>query len=109
MQNTPRESSESNFLTLLNFIVDPAVIVNEKGRILLVNDALESITGLSKNQVIGQLFFELSIIPAQSKAIMLENLKVRMQGLPVEPYEITFTARNGETKYVEIKAKKNQL
>lgn len=106
MQNAPRESSENNFLTLLNFIVDPAVIVNDKGRILLVNDTFEGITGLSKNKVINQLFFELSILPAESKAILLENLRTRMEGLSVQPYEITFTDNNGEIRYVEVKAKK---
>ena len=105
MQNMPRESSENNFISLLNFIVDPAVIVNEKGRILLVNNAFEGITGLSKNKVIGKVFLELSILPPESKAIMLENLKKRMQDLPVQPYEITFTNKNGEPRYVEVKGK----
>lgn len=105
MQNKPRESSENNFVALLNFIVDPAVIVDENGHILLVNNAFEGLTGLGK-EVTGKAFLELSILPPKSKAIMLENLKIRMQGLPVEPYEIAFTDKNGELKYVEIKAKK---
>src|SRR4030042_452404 len=106
MQSTPRESSENNFLVLLDFIVDSAVIVDEKGRILLVNNAFEDSTGLSAKEVIGKIFLEVGILPAESKAIMLENLKKRMQGLPVQPYEITFTDKNGETKYAEVKAKK---
>jgi PAS domain S-box-containing protein len=106
MQNTPQKSSENNFLALLNFIVDPAVIVDEKGHILLVNNAFEDSTGLSAKEVIGQVFLEVSILPAESKAIMLENLKKRMQGLPIQPYEITFTNKNGELAYIEIKAKK---
>ena len=106
MQSTPRESSENNFIALLNFIVDPAVIVDEKGRILLVNNAFEDSTGLSAKEVIGKVFLELSILPAESKAIMLENLEMRMQGLPVQPYEITFANKNGELTYTEIKAKK---
>jgi PAS domain S-box-containing protein len=106
MQNTPQKSSENNFLALLNFIVDPAVIVDEKGHILLVNNAFEDSTGLSAKEVIGQVFLEVSILPAESKAIMLENLKKRMQGLPIQPYEITFTNKNGELTYTEIKAKK---
>jgi PAS domain S-box-containing protein len=106
MQNKPRESGENKFVALLNSIIDPVVIVDEKGRILLVNNAFEGITGLSKNKVIGTVFLEMSILPPESKAIMLENLKKRMQGLPVEPYEIAFTDKNGELKYVEINAKK---
>jgi PAS domain S-box-containing protein len=106
MQNMPRKSRENNFMALLNFIVDPAVIVDEKGHILLVNNAFEEITGLGKKEVTGKAFLEVSILTAESKAIMLENLMKRMQGLSVEPYEITFTDKTGETRYAEVKAKK---
>jgi len=106
MQNEPRESNENNFMALLNFIVDPAVIVDEKGHILLVNIALENLTGLSKKELVGKPFFELSNLVAESKATLLENLMKRMQGLSLEPYEITFTDKTGETRYAEVKAKK---
>jgi two-component system cell cycle sensor histidine kinase/response regulator CckA len=106
MQNMPRESGENNFIALLNFIVDPAVIVDEKAHILLVNNAFEDLTGLSKQEVIGKVFLEVSILPAESKKTMLENLKKRMQGLPVQPYEVTFANKTGETRYAEVKAKK---
>jgi PAS domain S-box-containing protein len=105
MQNMPQESGENNFLALLNFIVDPTVVVDEKGQILLVNDAFEDITGLNKT-VVGKVFLDVDILTAESKAKMLENLKKRMQGLPVKPYEISFTDKNGETRDVEVKAKK---
>jgi len=48
MQGKPSRSAESNFITLLNFIADPAVIVDEKGRFLVVNDAFMDLTGLKK-------------------------------------------------------------
>jgi len=105
VRSKPLENSENNFLDLLNFIVDPAVIVDGKGRILLVNNAFEEITGLGKN-VIGKVFLEMDILTAESKPILLENLKKRMQGLPVQPYEITFIDKNYEHRYVEVKAKR---
>ena len=58
MQNKPRESNENNFMTLLNFIVDPAVIVDEKGHFLLVNNAFEDLTGLSNKEVVGTPFWK---------------------------------------------------
>jgi PAS domain S-box-containing protein len=106
MQNKPQKSNKNNFMVLINFIVDPAVIVDEKGHFLLVNNALEEMTGLNKKEIISKAFFELNLFPPKSKEIMLENLKKRMQGLPVEPYEITFTDKTGKVRYVEIKAKK---
>jgi PAS domain S-box-containing protein len=90
MQNKPRKSNENNFMALLNFIVDPAVIVGEKGRFLIVNDAFMDLTGLSKKELIGTAFLDVSLLTAESKAILLKNLMKRMQGLPVEPYEIDF-------------------
>jgi PAS domain S-box-containing protein len=105
MQNEPRESNENNFMALLNFIVDPAVIVDGKGYFLLVNNAFEDLTGLSDKDVIGTPFLEVKLLTAESKALLLKNLMKRMQGLPVEPYEIAFTDKNGENRYTEVKAK----
>jgi PAS domain S-box-containing protein len=106
MQNKPRKSNENNFMPILNFIVDPAVIVDEKGHILLVNNALENLTGFSKKELIGKSFLKMSNLTAESKAMLLKNLMKRIQGLPVEPYEINFTDKTGETRYAEVKAKK---
>jgi PAS domain S-box-containing protein len=61
MQNKPHKSKENNFITLLNFIVDPAVIVDEKGCFLVVNDAFMKLTGLSKKATIGTSFLNAKI------------------------------------------------
>ncbi len=106
MQNTSRENSGNTFIDLLNLIADPIAIVDEKSRILLVNDSFENFTGFSKKELVGTLFLDGNISTAESKVVMFENLKKRLQGLPVQPYEITFTAKNGETRYVEVNAKK---
>jgi PAS domain S-box-containing protein len=105
MRNKPRKSNENAFMTILNLIVDPAVIVGEKGQILLVNNTFEDLTGLSK-EVIGKVFLEVDLLTPESKAILLKNLMKRMQGLPVEPYEITFTDKTGKARCAEVKAKK---
>ena len=106
MQSKPRRSTESNFITLLNFIVDPAVIVDEKGKFLIVNDAFMDLTGLSKKELLGASFLDTKILTADSKVTLLKNLMKRMKGLPVEPYEISFTDKTGKVRYVEVKAKK---
>jgi PAS domain S-box-containing protein len=93
-------------MALLNFIVDPAVIVDGKGRFWVINDAFEDLTGLSKKELIGTAFLDMSLLTAESKAILLKNLMKRMQGLPVEPYEISFTDKTGKARYAEVKAKK---
>ena len=96
---------DTNFMTLLNFLADPVVIVDAKGRFLWINNAFEAITGLSKEKEIGKFFLEMNILPVESKNILFENLKKRKMGLPVEPYEINFTSVTGEVRFVEVKAK----
>jgi PAS domain S-box-containing protein len=91
---------------LLNLLSDPAVIVDEKGNFLIVNDVFEEVTGLKRSELIGKPFLNTNIATAESKPILLENLKKRMQGIPVEPYEVYFTGKTGETMCVEAKGKK---
>jgi PAS domain S-box-containing protein len=107
MQNRPQKGKENtNFITLLNFIVDPAVIVDDKGLFLVVNKAFEDLTGLSKKDLINKPFFEVDNVPAESKALLLENLRKRMQGVATEPYEILFSDKYGEKRFAEVKARK---
>ena len=105
-QNKPRRNAESNFIGLLNFIADPAIIVDGKGRFLVMNDAFMDLTGLKKNELTGTAFFDLKILNPENKALLLEKLAKRMQGINVDPYEINFQTRAGESRYAEVKAKK---
>ena len=91
---------------ILNFIADPAVIIDEKGCFLVVNDAFIELTGLKKRELIGSAFIELNILNAEAKALLFENFAKRMKGVDVEPYEFSFQNRAGETRYAEVKAKK---
>ncbi len=103
--NTKKHRSEED-REFLNLLSDPAVIVNEKGLLLALNDAFEEITGLSRKELVGKPFLGVSSLPAESKAILLKNLQKRLQGASVEPYEIFFTDKTGENRFVEVKGKK---
>ncbi len=96
-----------NFIALLNLIADPAVVVDEEGFFVILNEAFESYTGLKNEQLIGTSFLDLEIVHPKSKALLLENLKKRCIGLHVEPYEVSFiNHKTGETGYFEVNAKK---
>jgi PAS domain S-box-containing protein len=101
--NTKKHRSEGKAKVLLNFLSDPAVIVDEKGQFIIVNDAFEEITGLISKELVGKPFLGVSILPEESKAILLKNLQRRMQGASVEPYDVYFTDKAGENKCVEVK------
>ena len=71
-----------------------------------MNDAFMDLTGLKKNELTGTAFFDLKILNPENKALLLEKLAKRMQGINVDPYEINFQTRAGESRYAEVKAKK---
>ena len=92
--------------TLLNLLPEPAVLVDEKGHFLNVNDAFEEMTGLSREELVGKSFLDMGNLTAESKAVLLENLKKRIQGGSVEPYEVTFKDKAGETRCIEVRGRK---
>jgi PAS domain S-box-containing protein len=107
MQEKFRKGKENaNFITLLNFIADPAVIVDENGLFLAVNKAFENVTGLSRKNLVNTPFSNVKSLSIESRKILLQNLKKRMKGAGPEPYEITFSDTNGEKRVSEVKAKK---
>lgn len=99
-------SSRGKVRVLLNLLSDPAVMVDEKGHFLAANKAFEEITGLKWKQIDGKPFFELDFVLDESKALLLESLKKRVQGASVEPYEAYFTDNMGVKRCVEVKGKK---
>jgi PAS domain S-box-containing protein len=93
---------------LLNLLSDPAVIVDGKGNFLIVNGAFEEVTGISRKELIGNPYSKLNTVTTESKAVLSEKLKTRLQNAPVEPYEICFTGETGETRFVELKEKERE-
>jgi PAS domain S-box-containing protein len=106
MPSKPCKTVQNNFISLLNFIADPAIIVDGTGRFLVVNDAFIHLIGLKKKELIGTAFFTISNLTAKSRKTLVKNLEKRMNGIAVNPYEIEFTDKIGEKSYAEVKAKK---
>ncbi len=98
--------SDEKARVLLNLLSDSAAIVDAKGHYVMVNDVFEEVTGLKGSEIIGKPFSDTSLLTAESKALLLENLKKRMQGVTVKPYEVCFTSKTGATRCVEVKGKK---
>ncbi|MEM2099008.1 MAG: PAS domain S-box protein [Candidatus Bathyarchaeia archaeon] len=96
---------ESKARVLLNLLSDPAVVVDQNGLLLIVNDEFEKITGLTRQKIIGTPFFNYDILPSESKKLLMENLSRRLQGLPIAPYEISFIDSSGNRRFMEVKGK----
>ncbi|MFB3888032.1 MAG: PAS domain S-box protein [Candidatus Bathyarchaeia archaeon] len=101
-----KAAEEYNFVALMNFLADPVVVVDEKGILLLVNEAFGAITGFSEKELVGKSFLGLTIIDEKNKAILAMNLHKRLAGIAVNPYEIRVLDKNGQTRFLEVKAKK---
>src|SRR5271157_5098116 len=100
--NKTKYRNRTTLRVLLNLLPDPAAIVDGKGNFLTVNNAFQERTGVSRKELVGTPILKLNIFTPESKAVFLENLKKRLRGTPVEPYEVCFTGKAGETKCAEV-------
>jgi PAS domain S-box-containing protein len=106
MQDTSDEYNIDNFITLLNFIADPAIIVDEKANFLLINNAFERVTGFKNDEWVGKPALQIDQLTPEDKALLKENLRKRFTGTSVAPYEIAFVDKTKGNKCFEINAKK---
>jgi PAS domain S-box-containing protein len=98
--------SRATVRVLLNLLSDPAAIVDGKGNFLTVNDAFEEVTGQRRKELVGTPLLRLNIVTPETKSVLLENLKNRLQGAPVESYEVCFRGKLGEKRCVEVTGKR---
>ena len=92
--------------TLLGFIADPAAVLNSAGTIVAANKATEKYTGIKIKDLIGKNLLKQQIFDKEITEITKTNLKKRLNGVHIPPYEITIKGKNGKTTQFEIKAKK---
>jgi PAS domain S-box-containing protein len=100
------KSYSEKFEAILKLIADPVVIVDKKGTFLEMNDAIEEITGYSREELLGTNFLRAKMITTKSKTLLVKNLALRMTGKKVRPYEIEIKNKSGEKIQAELNAKK---
>jgi PAS domain S-box-containing protein len=104
--NMKNYRSKATVRILLNLLSDPAAIVDGKGNFLTVNDAFEEVTGQRRKELVGTPILRLNIVTPETKSVLLENLKNRLQGAHVESYEVCFRGKLGDTRWVEVTGKR---
>ena len=80
------------------FELSPELIVllnPTNGRIMEINGRVQELVGYSPKDLVGRSIMEWPHLPEASKKIALENLRRRMQGEQVSPYELEFCAQDG--------------
>ncbi len=106
MQNTSAEHAADNFITLLNFIADPAIVIDEKANFLFINSAFEKETGHKNSEWIGKSVFLSDRLTLRDSVILKKKMEQRLQGQSFKPYEITMEIAKNKRKIFEINAKK---
>lgn len=82
------ERHRSQFKTLFNSIPDPIIIIGQRGKILSLNDRVEAVTGLKREELVGKSLPRTKILTPRSRTILRRNLTKRRKGIPVPPFEV---------------------
>lgn len=103
------KQSESKYRTVFNLSPEVILLMDKKGKILDVNQKAYELLGYSIDDLIGTKIFDFIPLDLKSKAKVLKNFALRMIGKKLDPYELTFTGKNGEkiTGIVRAKAIRN--
>ena len=103
MQKHNKNNESSDCISvLIDFFLDPVVVIDTSGKIVFANKIIEKYTGYPKEQLIGKNFIELGFISKETKKLLAKNMKNRIPGSNIPPYEIKITAKNGEIKCLKL-------
>jgi PAS domain S-box-containing protein len=83
-------------------MVDPVIIVDQKGTLLEISDKMEDKTGYKKEEFIGKNFLRMKCLTGKTKGIIIKNLFNRMLGGEIAPYEIEVITKDNEIIPFEI-------
>lgn len=90
---------KNNFLTyqtLFDLSPEAIVLLDNKGKLLDVNQRLYDWLGYSPEEVINKTLMRLPFLPAKSKVKVMSKFLGRLSGKKIEPYKLEFKAKNGE-------------
>jgi PAS domain S-box-containing protein len=103
-KNKKFKSNEA-LATIIDFIFDPAVVIDAAGKIVAANKLYGKCTGYGCLEVVGKNFLEENLIDKENKALLLENLKTRSSESSIRPCEIKIKAKNSKSVSMEIVSK----
>ena len=94
------------FRTVFESANDPMMVIDNKGKIIEVNERLSAISGYAKEELNGKKLKALAgIFARQSASKAAGNFLRRMAGVDVPPYEIELIRKDGATLTFEINAR----
>lgn len=95
--------SEAKYREIFKSSPEAIVMVDEKGRMVDVNNRLADWLGYDPEKYLGKNFMKMPFITAKSKAVIIKNLGLRLLGKEVPPYDVDFKTKDGETRTGRIR------
>ena len=97
------EEREKLYKTLFEFANDQIVLLDKEGRIAEVNEAVKSIFGYTRDDVIGKKYYDLSIFPAEVARELKDSFDHDFMHREISPIlEMELIGKNGHKIYAEI-------
>jgi PAS domain S-box-containing protein len=93
-------ASEERFRELFENANDVIFIHDLKGKIIAINRAAESMTGYSRNEVLGASFEQLIAPEARSKT--QDSIRAHLGGSTTQHYELPLLAKSGAPRFLEV-------
>lgn len=102
MENGQNNKHNDALTVLIDLIPDPAIVLDNSGNVVVTNKMIGKVTGVEKEQLIGKSFSNLSFISEEYKQLLAENVKERLAGSNIPPYQIKVTNDDGEVKCLKV-------
>lgn len=93
-------ASEERFRELFENANDVIFIHDLKGRIIALNRAAESITGYSRNEVLGRNFEDL--VSPESRSKTHDSIRAHLGGSAAQHYELPLLNKAGASRFLEV-------
>jgi PAS domain S-box-containing protein len=99
------KETEGKYRTTFQSANDILIQMDQKGKILDVNDKLKEIGGYEREELVGKNIRSLTkLMTKKSIGIVLKNFVKRMAGINVPPYEVQMFRSDGQLTTIEINA-----
>jgi PAS domain S-box-containing protein len=94
------------FLFSLNFVLDPAVLVDVEANLIATNDKLLETTGYSEDELVGENLLRTNLFSSKNRVCLTRKCIEKYKKRCVDIFEIELNKKNGEKISTEVKMKK---
>ena len=99
-------TTQEIYFDLLQQAADPVVILTEFGMILSANQAVQTISGYSPDELTGKHFLKINVLTGSAIAIAAREFLNIVAGDKRPPFELTMLHKNGTPFIVEAHARR---